>query len=282
MEEGVGAGMVVYHKGEVVHQQSERLPDWATVYQAELQAIGMASRYITETDREIKYAKIFTDNQSAIKSLSNTIIKDMTVKETARLLSEATTHVRSLRVVWIKAHNGNTGNETADDLAKQGTKLPDITIPNIRLPLGQTKQILENLTVNKWAEEWDNYPHARQSKFFLHQPIWKRKELYNLDREDLGIAIRIITGHNALQYHKHNVDPESHEPFCRFCNKNEYETFIHLYTSCPRFEVQRKTILFDPNPTKESDWHINKLIQFVKNTAILEALENEYDDIEDL
>ena len=115
----------------MIFQQSDRLPDYATVFYAEVHAIYMAARYLTRQEEKANYIKIFTDNQAALQALDKPLITDCMVEKAAHKLQEAAKLVRSLKIVWVKAHAGNTGNELADALAKRGSELDEITIQDI-------------------------------------------------------------------------------------------------------------------------------------------------------
>jgi hypothetical protein len=84
-------------------------------------------------------------------------------------------------------------------------------------------------------------------------------------------------------YHRTNVDPDNNEPYCRFCNLNEYETFIHLVSSCPRFERQRLSQLKTQKLWRGDEWKLHEILVFANNTEIYMALngEEEVSDEED-
>ena len=68
----VGSGFLVFHRKKVIFMQNARLPDKATVFQAELYAIFLAGRYIQTTQTEhskYRYIKIYSDSQAAIMAL---------------------------------------------------------------------------------------------------------------------------------------------------------------------------------------------------------------------
>ena len=57
------------------------MPDASTVFQAEIEAISHACQYALATLQEldIKYVKILSDSQAAIKALNNPIITSQSV-----------------------------------------------------------------------------------------------------------------------------------------------------------------------------------------------------------
>ena len=141
-----------------------------------------------------------------------------------------------VRLAWEKAHRGTEGNERADDLAKAGCLLPlGEAFPSL-VPKTEIKTRIHTMIRDKWQQQWDAYPHARQSKQFFSKINKSRAQhIYKLSRAKLARLIRITTGHNNLNYHRSLINPDR-ENGCRFCGE-EAETFFHLVTDCPAFRL---------------------------------------------
>ena len=86
--EGTGGGFVVYNYNRQIHTQSFKMQDHATVYQAELEAIYQACKYMDDNFDTIKpkYMKILTDSQSALKALDSIDFKSTMALKTAEAL----------------------------------------------------------------------------------------------------------------------------------------------------------------------------------------------------
>ena len=99
------------------------MQDHATVYQAELEAIYQACKYMDDNNNTIKpkYVKIPTDSQAALKSLDNIDFKSTIVLKIENLKWR----VKGCTLAWDKAHIGTEGNETADEAEKLGAKNED-------------------------------------------------------------------------------------------------------------------------------------------------------------
>ena len=275
----VGAGIVVLYKNLVIYEEAVRLPDSSTVFQAELYAIGMAASFITNTP-DIQFVKILTDSQSSLNALNKYIFRSRTVLNTHNTLQDAADSVQSLNLVWIKAHIGYWGNERADFVAKEATTLPDVTAVNVTLPMSYIKSAIRTTTYEQWGTLWRTYPAARQAKFFYGNPDpTTAHNVIRLTRCSLGTVIRVLSGHNALAYFKNKVDPENFDPFCRFCDMNRYETFIHLIDECPRFVLHRREIFMDIPIDNTIQWTPTQILRFASHQEIRMALQGFMDGI---
>ena len=96
------------------------------------------------------------------------------------------------------------------------------------------------------------------SKQFLKEVSRTRaKDLLKMGRSRVGTLIRIVTGHNGLNYFKNKVDQEW-DPECRFCNEDA-ETFWHFATECPVFWNERMDA-FGEFRVNEYEWKVAELM----------------------
>ena len=163
-EEGVGGGYLTTTKNitsEIIKENSFKLPDHCSVFQAEVMAIKEgATSMLDYRDKTITF---WSDSLSALQALSNKLIKSSTVRSCHEVLTELATH-NDVSLNWIAAHLGFWGNERADGLAKSGTTC-DNTL-NCYMPHTYIKSLI-NDKVDKLAEaEWDSLPHWH-TKFVL-------------------------------------------------------------------------------------------------------------------
>ena len=274
----VGAGVHIVTQSptvdtNVIFQESYRLPDKATVFQAEIYAINRAAIFLQQLNPA--FIKIYVDSQAALLALNNKNISSRLVGDTVHNLNLIQ---GTVRLVWIKAHVGHPGNEKADALAKQGTRLPNIQ--RIALPKQATKSAIKFAIDEIWKFLWASYNDGRQSKqFYPSIDRSKAKYSYNLSRQELGRLIRITTGHNNLFYHRSNVDKtKTTSPLCRFCHE-ENETFYHFATNCPCFRLSRLTFFQSDTCFNDGKWSIRKLIDFSNIPSISAALGGNFDPL---
>ena len=138
--------------------------------------------------------------------------------------------------MWTKAHVGNTGNERADTLAKEGACSDADPMIAAHVPQSYEANLIKGMIQEQWMQEWTEYPHARQTKqFFPSLNPQTSKKIMSPSRRGVGHVVRLVSGHNNLNYHNFIRDPEGTvSKFCRFCNECE-ETFYHFITNCPVF-----------------------------------------------
>lgn len=98
IDETTGAGFCVYSKGQLIHEASFRLPDYASVFQAEIFAISKAAEYLCHQP-EAKYVKIHVDSQAALKALDCNELTTITSNTAATNLNLAASSLDWLSLV---------------------------------------------------------------------------------------------------------------------------------------------------------------------------------------
>ena len=188
------------------------------------------------------------------------------VDQAADALNNLAEKAIKVSLVWIPAHRSFFGNTLADDLAKEGarSRAPALTVLRSRACY---KNDIEKLVYAKWTCEWQRSPSARQTKLFYIGPMKSQaRYVYKLARLELGRFVRLVSGHNNLNYFQHRIGLH-HSPLCRFCLETD-ETFFHLVTDCPRFHQTRVGIFLDETPTNTMRWSVRDLLDFSYTPAI--------------
>ena len=263
-ENGVGSGVcLLNNKKEVLRTYSARLPDFSTVFQAEVYAINMAARLISieYSDCMPKYIKIFTDSAAALYALGKRHLRSECVKNAVDSLNYLASKGPSVSIVWIKAHVGHFGNEVADSLAKEATELNETEAVQMGRPINSIKNAISGKAYRTWASIWLNQKQARMTKQFF--PVIDNnmsKNIYTYNRKDVTLLVGLITGHNDLNYHA-NLRGKSETSNCRYCGYVE-ETFYHLFAKCPRFAKARVDICGAYEIYSTFSWSPDQIITF--------------------
>ena len=279
------------HESKVTKTRAFGITNSATVFQAELHAIRMATSLIKENIPEKSKVVIMCDSQAAILALENIDTRSKLVNITKDSLNTlCTTH--DIRIQWIKAHVNNLGNEIADRAAKTGCTLENkATIP---VSMAYVKDLIKKNMWAEWDRRWQTAPDCRQTfQFYPCFDEGKSKIISKLNRNDLGIMIRYLTGHAHLRRHNKIADtkqprhmdfpmmeyhladpddqlsdPEDWEVICRLCKlKNTEETPYHLATSCLGAWSTRMRLLGSYSFEGEDifRWKPTSLLQFFKH-----------------
>ena len=262
IDDKVGYGFQIYKGKTEILEGKGRLNDEATVFQAEIEAIKMSALSAIKFVGDYKYMKFYTDSQAALQALADPNNKQRTVQGARKALNELKMRARYITVVWTKAHVGTTGNEKADQLAKEGSALEQIA--RLPLPKSYVKAKVKEMINKEWDAEWSSYEKGRMSKLFIKKPSQFPKELYKFGRKSLELTVRMLTGHNALNYFRSQIDKDTSK-ICRLCGRDE-ESFWHMCTICDALASERRELEVKHKVSKLKDIEI--LLKFVKTAKI--------------
>ena len=144
----VGSGVFITRRDTTLAEHKVRIPDCSTVYQAEIMAIKEAALLLAAIP-DLTTVKFFVDSQAALRTFQAPFLKSKLAYQTILALNQVK-HEQMI-FVWTKAHVGNPGNEQADQLAKDGSTLPDIH--QIPAPACSTAQLVEQSIRSLWQTE---------------------------------------------------------------------------------------------------------------------------------
>lgn len=207
-----------------------RLPNEATVFISEAQAILLALEII-ETSDHTKFL-IFSDSMSCLQALKNHKLTNPYILQILEKCHTLLTSGKSVQFHWLPSHVGITGNENADKLAKMALKLP---VPaESKIPYTDLKHTINMYVRTSWQQKWNL---SAFNKLKPIKPLLAETKLFNITkRRDEVTLYRLRIGHTYLS-HSYLLKREN-GPDCTHCNCNL--TVQHILIECPAFSVVRR------------------------------------------
>ena len=221
----------------------------------------MAAKFFLGSEGVEKFF-IFSDSQAALGALMGGEVDSKLVLDVIQDLNR----LQGVLLTWVRGHQDCLGNIAADALAKSAARLPNVT-HNLPLPRYEIKQQVLGWVRDKWDQEWQAYPLARQTKVFFPTNNPKQaKEVMQLGRRQLGRFLRLITGHNSLQKHCNRVD-RGEDSVCRLCQSGQ-ESFLHFLNVCPSLADARDEIFGVDTWLPAAGWDLGRLMDFAAHPLL--------------
>ena len=270
-DSGTGYGFTISDSGDILAEGSAKLPDFCSVYQAELSAIHHAARALNNLEgREVVF---YTDSLSSIQALQNKFLKSRTLIQCHSALEDLGAR-NSVRVRWIPGHEGHDGNERADKLAKEGTIAPNKQSGFI--PQSHIKSLINTTTrkfsVQRWKE--GSCKHLTRTMGPVgsdrHSRVQTSLRKLKKDRLKFRAATHVLTGHAALNYHLHKMR-QVPSPTCPFCEEED-ETVEHFLGLCPALAITRHKhfyTCYDNLETIFASYSLERIVSYITDTKRL-------------
>ena len=215
---------------------SYRLPPNLTIFSAELMAIKFSLQAIS-SQTESKHQKyiVCTDSLSALDYLSHQQHQARNVAiEIENLVTQLAKKGISVLFIWVPAHCGITGNELADQAAKQASQLGLITQTPITGP-----EFLSSIS-SKILEEEEAWLHSSHTQLLdLYDYKQPSKEMYLTSRILSTCLFRLRCGHAKTKstLFQWKMAPS---PNCDTCGV--YEDIRHIIFNCRKYEKEREVL----------------------------------------
>ena len=135
-------------------------------------------------------------------------------------------------IVWVPSHCGVDGNEKADRLADEGTKLDQTEVP-ITHAIAKAR-----IKRTKWSTT-----HKRAKEIFQEKRKPKLQVERQWPRRVQSLFSRLRSGHaKELRQYMYKIDV-AEDPYCE-CG--EEESIIHVLCDCPILESTRRSVMQEP------------------------------------
>ena len=259
-DQGTGYGFLITinDNADVIHTHSAKLPDYCSVYQAELSAITAAAEWLMGyVGNSIVF---FTDSQAGLNSMNKTTLNSNTAISCHRALNIIAAR-NTVTVMWVAGHEGHWGNEQADSLAKTGAETGEPS--KGYLPQSYIKQAINNIVREQDANTW-TLKGPRHSRLALNnnKPHLKNLKMLLNNRRDYRTAVQLITGQAGLYYHLYKIHQVSTKT-CPKCNMED-ETVSHFLGQCPYYAATRAEVFNDYYTTMTDIFERYSILQIVK------------------
>lgn len=224
MEDGrAGAAFVVRRQHDEIETRQIKLENGSTIFQCELLAIREALGYIRQNAHAYPQISIVTDSRSVLQALQNMKRPTELQVEVWTTLREAST-LSQIKLHWTKSHQGNTGNERADELAKNAAEsdaAPQFSTASRAL----IKKLLRGKSTQEWETRWSTATTGRLTAAYIPS-VATRKEIAT--PLDSGMT-QIITGHGNFQSYLKRFGFTNED----LCTCGAPDTAQHILLSCP-------------------------------------------------
>ncbi|GIX76024.1 uncharacterized protein CDAR_443101 [Caerostris darwini] len=219
----VGGAFVVYSNGIETHCEMFRLSDHATVYSAELLAITQAINFAINA--RLPSANIISDSRSVLQALENVNHVEKEILAIKQLLANQES---AIRLFWIKAHAGFTGNERADEYAKNATTKEDTDF-TMGYSIPYIKGLIKKDLLKQWQDRWSSSTKGRE--LFSILPEVKTSRI-----QGDFFTNQLLTGHGCIGIYQERFFGKS-----AVCSCGQLpEDRNHIIYDCPQWDAIRQ------------------------------------------
>ena len=209
-----GAGVLIEYPDHTSETISIPTGKFCNNFDSEVKAISAAAAEIQNLNDS--HPTVFlTDAKSVLESLESGKVPHLD-NDLSRISNK-----RKIVLQWIPSHCGIPGNERADELAKEGTRLEQ---PDLPVSYHQKKMMVKS----------------------IRKPSGPTRDDYHLlDRNEQVIIFRLRTGHNRLRGHMFTRFKIGNTALCQ-CGQ-EPQTVEHILQNCINLSALR--LEYWPNDT---------------------------------
>ncbi|KAG8176149.1 hypothetical protein JTE90_012402 [Oedothorax gibbosus] len=184
----VGGAFVVCYYVLAIHRGLGRLDDRNSVYQAELTAIENACDWVNQNLRNTEVS-LFSESRSGLQTIANPDNRCLIARSIIEHIEKAKVLHVKMKLNWVKAHVGITGNELVDAAAKEATELEHQNWAQ-KLPKSYLRRSLKIMALDLWQNRWNATTNGLVTKRFFPK--------VSTSRLICGRVAQLTTGHGRF------------------------------------------------------------------------------------
>lgn len=238
IEGKVGAAVSCWREDQEISYSTIRLADYCSVFQAEMAAIKRAAEMALVKHKKEKDISIISDSRSALQIIVDGQHRHPLAIKIRDLIQELEARGTHVTLYWIKAHEGLSGNERADELAKNAALYKKTAPVYDSVPVTTVKWLLREKTVKEWQSRYTEEDTGAKTKLFFPDVRIAHKILKDIKMDNK--LCQLFTGHGGFGEYLHRFNLKA-SPFCE-CDGVSPESIIHLLCDCPRFLADRTSL----------------------------------------
>ncbi|EDN93033.1 hypothetical protein SS1G_08898 [Sclerotinia sclerotiorum 1980 UF-70] len=275
--EGIGIGIgiaVILPNGRISHQETINIGVNQLVYNGELLGVVKAIEYANSIAQPGNKFKIYSDNQAGLFRLKTpSDLPGQSCQIKAIKAAEAIQNKGAeISLNWVPGHTSVQGNELADSLAKEATKIPSSSHETSYASIGMD---IKRMKSENWITILNTNNFHQPSSTYSRNYPWKISSKIripgNIKRSTICALFQLKIGHGYFKSYLKRFGISSNDN-CRCGGK---ESPDHLLLSCPLYKMARKTLNKDNptvRPTMKYLLHtkagIIKTLEFIEATRI--------------
>ncbi|EDN96572.1 hypothetical protein SS1G_01498 [Sclerotinia sclerotiorum 1980 UF-70] len=275
--EGIGIGIgiaVILPNGRISHQETINIGVNQLVYNGELLGVTKAIEYANSIAQPGNKFKIYSDNQAGLFRLKTpSDLPGQSCQIKAIKAAEAIQNKGAeISLNWVPGHTSVQGNELADSLAKEATKIPSSSHETSYASIGMD---IKRMKSENWITILNTNNFHQPSSTYSRNYPWKISSKIripgNIKRSTICALFQLKIGHGYFKSYLKRFGISSNDN-CRCGGK---ESPDHLLLSCPLYKMARKTLNKDNptvRPTMKYLLHtkagIIKTLEFIEATRI--------------
>ena len=191
-----------------------------------------------------------TDALSVLQSLKKNKEKD--TNSLARAIADLSLN-HTVTLQWVPSHCDLYGNEMADQLAKEGSNLPQ---EDRSTTYNEAKTMIKTKIDSNWKEK--------------HTAFNPKDPFYQLNRREQVLIFRLRTKHNRLKYHLFHKFKIGQNDQCP-CGTGA-QTTEHILQVCPLLDNRRREVWPEPVPETQklygALWDLQRTAYFISDAGV--------------